>query len=439
KADVIQHRLVFLNSDTRGQMVLELEKAEGRDIDGFEIARLWREEMPEIAGVRSININASTGGGGVGADIALQIRGDNLSMLEAAAEELKHALAQYQGVFDIQDNLSGGNDEVVLLLKPEADLLGLTLSDVARQVRYGFYGAEAQRVQRDGEEVKVMVRYPKEERSSLGNLEQMRIRTADGGEVPFSMVANYELQPAFNAINRVNGERAVTITAAADKDRIEPGLVVRELREGIMKELPLRYPGVTTALEGSSQDEIDAMRDMMKAAVLALFLIYALMAIPLKSYSQPLIIMSVIPFGLIGAVVGHMVLGLSMSIMSIFGLIALAGVVVNDSLIMVDFVNKARAAGHSIRQAVEEAGTMRFRAIVLTSMTTFLGLTPIVLERSLQAQIVVPMAVSLAFGILFATVITLILIPALYVILEDFKNLFRSKEQKIDTRLGELS
>ena len=284
-----------------------------------------------------------------------------------------------------------------------------------------------------------MVRYPKDERSSLGNLEQMRIRTANGGEVPFSMVASYELQPAFNAINRVNGERAVTITAAADKDRIEPGLVVRELREGIMKELPLRYPGVTTALEGSSQDEIDAMRDMMKAAVLALFLIYALMAIPLKSYSQPLIIMSVIPFGLIGAVVGHMLLGLSMSIMSIFGLIALAGVVVNDSLIMVDFVNKARAAGHSIRQAVEEAGTMRFRAIVLTSMTTFLGLTPIVLERSLQAQIVVPMAVSLAFGILFATVITLILIPALYVILEDFKNLFRSKEQKIDTRLGELS
>ncbi|SEA31102.1 efflux RND transporter permease subunit [Alkalimonas amylolytica] len=438
-ADVIQHRLVFLNSDTRGQMVLELEKSEGREIDGFEIARIWREEMPEIAGLRSFNINASTGAGGGGADIALQIRGDNLAMLEAAAEELKRALEQYEGVYDIQDNLSGGNDEVVLTLKPEADLLGLTLADVARQVRYGFYGAEAQRVQRDGEEVKVMVRYPKEERNSLGNLEQMRIRTADGGEVPFSMVASYQLQPAFNAINRVNGERAVTITAAADKDRIEPGRVVREVRQGIMKELPHRYPGVTTALEGSSQDEMDAQRDMLKAAVLALFLIYALMAIPLKSYSQPLIIMSVIPFGLIGAVVGHMVLGLSMSIMSVFGLIALAGVVVNDSLIMVDFVNKARAAGHSIRQAVEEAGTMRFRAIVLTSMTTFLGLTPIVLERSLQAQIVVPMAVSLAFGILFATVITLILIPALYVILEDVKNLFRSKEQKIDTRLGELS
>ncbi|MDP4537351.1 efflux RND transporter permease subunit [Alkalimonas collagenimarina] len=437
-ADVIQHRLVFLNSDTRGQMVLELEKSEGREIDGFEIARIWREEMPEMAGVRSFNISASTGGGG-GTDIALQIRGDDLAMLEAAADELKFALSQYEGIFDIQDNLSGGNDEVVLALKPEADLLGLTLADVARQVRYGFYGAEAQRVQRDGEEVKVMVRYPKDERSSLGNLEQMRIRTADGGEVPFDMVASYQLQPAFNAINRVNGERAVTITASADKDRIEPGQVIREVRQGIMKELPRSYPGVTTALEGSSQDEVDAQKDMMKAAVLALFMIYALMAIPLKSYSQPLIIMSVIPFGLIGAVVGHMVLGLSMSIMSMFGLIALAGVVVNDSLIMVDFVNKARATGHSIRQAVEEAGTMRFRAIVLTSTTTFLGLTPIVLERSLQAQIVVPMAVSLAFGILFATIITLVLIPALYVILEDVKNLFRRKELKVDTRVGELS
>lgn len=432
---IIKHRLMFLNSDTAGQLVVELEKSEGREIDGFEIANRWRAEMPDIPGVKAFKINASTTGG-AGADIALQLRGTNLDNLKLATEELKGRLAEYAGVYDIEDNLLGGNDEIVLQLKPEAHLLGLTLSDVARQVRYGFYGAEAQRVQRDGEEVKVMVRYPRTERSSVGSLENMRIRTVDGGEVPFNQVASYTMQASFSAINRVNGERAVTITAAADKSTIEPGKVVGEMRRSVIAEVTAKYEGVTGELDGASQDEMDAQVDLMKAGVFALFCIYALMAIPLKSYSQPLIIMSVIPFGLVGAVLGHMVLGLSMSIMSIFGLVALAGVVVNDSLVMVDFVNRAREEGLSIRQAVSQAGAQRFRAILLTSLTTFVGLAPIVLEKSLQAKIVVPMAVSLAFGILFATIITLVLIPALYVILEDVKNIFRSKEHKIDTRVA---
>lgn len=433
--DIVKHRLMFLESDTGGQLVVELEKSEGREIDGFEIANRWRDEMPEIPGLKAFKINASTGGGG-GADIALQLRGTNLDNLKLATEELKARLGEYAGVYDIEDNLLGGNDEIVLQLKPEAHILGLTLADVARQVRYGFYGAEAQRVQRDGEEVKVMVRYPRTERSSVGSLENMRIRTADGGEIPFAQVASYTMQPSFSAINRVNGERAVTITAAADKATVEPGKVVGEMKNKVIKEITDKYEGVTGELDGASQDEMDAQADLLKAGVFALFCIYALMAVPLKSYSQPLIIMSVIPFGLVGAVVGHMVLGLSMSIMSIFGLVALAGVVVNDSLVMVDFVNRAREEGLSIRQAVSQAGAQRFRAILLTSLTTFVGLAPIVLEKSLQAKIVVPMAVSLAFGILFATIITLVLIPALYVILEDVKNLFRSKERKIDTRIA---
>jgi len=416
---VVKHRLVFLNSDTAGQIVVELDKSEGREVDSFEIGRRWREQIPEIPGLKAFKLSNSGFGGG--ADIALQLRGTNLDNLQKATAELKLALAAYEGVFDIEDNLLGGNDEIVLALKPEADLMGITLADLARQVRYGFYGAEAQRIQRNGEEIKVMVRYPREERRSIGDLENMRIRTANGGEVPFSQIATYTLQPSFSAINRVNGERAVTITAAADKARIEPGKVVAEVRRTVIKELEQKYPGVTGELDGASQDEMDAQRDLMKAAVFALFCIYALMAVPLKSYAQPLIIMSVIPFGLIGAVIGHMLLGLSMSIMSVFGLVALAGVVVNDSLIMVDFVNRARAEGVAIKQAVVQAGTQRFRAILLTSLTTFVGLAPIVLERSLQAKIVIPMAVSLAFGILFATVITLVLIPALYVMLEDVK------------------
>ncbi|CAM3839129.1 efflux RND transporter permease subunit [Rheinheimera salexigens] len=428
---IVRHRLVFLNSDTAGQLVVELDKSEGREIDGFEIAKLWREEMPEIPGIKSFKVNAATGGGGAGADISLQLRGTNLDNLKLATEELKARLAEYAGIYDIEDNLLGGNDEIVLALKPEAHLLGISLVDVARQVRYGFYGAEAQRVQRDGEEIKVMVRYPRSERSSIGSLDNIRIRTKDGGEVPFNQVASYTLQPSFSAINRVNGERAVTISAAADKDNIEPSKVIFAMQNTVIPEISAKYQGVTGELDGSSQDEIDAQSDLMKAGIFALFCIYALMAIPLRSYSQPLIIMSVIPFGLVGAVIGHMVLGLSMSIMSVFGLVALAGVVVNDSLVMVDFVNRAREEGLTIREAVSQAGAQRFRAILLTSLTTFVGLAPIVLERSLQAKMVVPMAVSLAFGILFATVITLILIPALYVILEDVKQFFARKKSKV--------
>lgn len=427
---IVKHRLVFLNGDTAGQLVVELEKSEGREIDGFEIAKLWREEMPEIPGIKSFKVNASSGGGGGGADISLQLRGTDLDNLKLATEELKTRLAAYTGVYDIEDNLLGGNDEIVLALKPEAHLLGISLVDVARQVRYGFYGAEAQRVQRDGEDVKVMVRYPRSERSSIGSLDNIRIRTKDGGEIPFNKVASYSLQPSFSAINRVNGERAVTINAAADKDSIEPSKVIAEMQKVVIPDITAKYQGVNGELDGSSQDEIDAQSDLLKAGIFAMFCIYALMAVPLRSYSQPLIIMSVIPFGLVGAVIGHMVLGLSMSIMSIFGLVALAGVVVNDSLVMVDFVNRAKEEGATVREAVSQAGAKRFRAILLTSLTTFLGLMPIVLERSLQAKMVVPMAVSLAFGILFATVITLILIPALYVILEDVKQFFSRKQIK---------
>jgi len=425
--DVVRHRLVFLNNDTGGQLVVELEKSEGREIDGFEIANRWRDAVPEIPGVKSFKINAATGAGGQGGDLSLQLQGSDLTTLQAATGELKKALAAYDGVFDIDDTLLGGNDEIVLELKPEADVLGITLADLARQVRYGFYGAEVQRVQRDGEEVKVMVRYPRSERSSVGALESIRIRTAAGGEVPFSQIASYRLQPSFSAITRINGVRAVTVTAAVDKSKVEPSRIIKELQEGTLKDLVQRYSGLHTSLGGASLDEADAVKDLLMAAFLALFGIYALMAIPLKSYSQPLLIMSVIPFGLVGALIGHLLLGLDLSIMSVFGLIALAGVVVNDSLIMVDFVNEARAKGVALKDAVVNAGTQRFRAIMLTSLTTFLGLAPIVLERSLQAKVVVPMAVSLAFGILFATVITLLLIPVLYLILEDFKQGRRQK------------
>jgi multidrug efflux pump subunit AcrB len=428
---LVKHRLTFTESDTRGELVIELEKSEGRNIDANEFVRLWREQIPEIAGVKTLQIFSSTNGGG-GGDISFQLKSKELDQLRLATEDLKAAMAAYQGVYDIEDSISGGNDEIVLKIKPQAEALGITLSDLATQVRHGFYGAEAQRIQRDGEEVKVMVRYPKEERRSVGNLENMKIRTAAGAEVPFSQVAEYKAQPSYSAINRVDGERSVTISASVDKALAEPMKITKELQEKVLPQLAQKY-GIETALEGASLEEADAMTDLALGFLLALFVIYALLAIPLKSYTQPLIIMSVIPFGLIGAILGHMLLGLSVSIMSLFGLIALAGVVVNDSLVMVDFVNESRRNGIPLKEAVVGAGTRRFRPIMLTSLTTFLGLAPIVLEKSLQAQIVVPMAVSLAYGILFATVITLILIPALYVILDDFLGLFKSNKPEETT------
>ncbi|WP_417356036.1 efflux RND transporter permease subunit [Gallaecimonas pentaromativorans] len=418
---VVKHVYVWNQSTTEGRFVVELTSSESRSIGTFKLADMWRQEIGQLPGVKTLKINASINGDSGGGAIAFTIRGKNLDELKAATGELKAAMAKYDGVFDIEDSLSSGNLEVRLKIKPAAQALGLSLTDLARQVREGFYGAEVQRIQRDDEEVKVMVRYPLAERESLANLENMRIRTSDGSEVPFSYVADMELGDGYSRISRVDGVRAVTVSADADKNKVEPSKVIGELMKDVVPGLKAKYPGISLRMSGEAQDEADNNTQLLLGALLALFVIYALLAIPLNSYLQPFIIMSVIPFGIIGAIVGHWLLGLSVSVLSLFGIIALSGVVVNDSLVMVDFVNQARKEGVAIRQAVVDSGIKRFRAIMLTSLTTFLGLVPIVTETSLQAQIIIPMAVSLAFGILFATVITLVLVPALYLILEDFK------------------
>lgn len=416
---VVRHTNMWMSSSGGGSLMTELKKGEERQVDGFAIVNRWRENVPEIAGVKNLNFQGSIGGGG-GFDVEFQLTGEDLDQLAAASRELRQVLAGYQGVFDIEDTFGEGNDEIVLKLKPLANALGITLSELATQVRYAFYGAEAQRIQRGDEEVRVMVRYPLSERQSVGNLEDMKLRTQDGGMVPFTELAEIEFSQGYNTITRINRERSVNVRARVDKDQVEPFEIVRQVQDGPLQQILDKYPSVGSKLEGASQDEAEATSSLAVGFGLALFAIYALMAIPLKSYSQPLIIMSVIPFGMIGAVVGHWILGLPISILSLFGIIALAGVVVNDSLVMVDYVNQSRRAGTGLRKAVVEAGAARFRAIILTSLTTFFGLLPIVLETSLQAKMVIPMAVSLAFGILFATVITLLLIPCLYLVLDDF-------------------
>jgi multidrug efflux pump subunit AcrB len=300
-------------------------------------------------------------------------------------------------------------------------VMGLTLNDVSSQVRNAFYGSQAQRLQRGDDEVRVMVRYPEEERVSIGDLEDMYIRTVGGDLVPFTSIASFSMQPGYARINRVEGERSVALNSDIIESQVEPAEVVADLQENFFPALFQRYPSVSYRTDGGTAEQQTIVQDMARGMLFAIFGIYALLAIPLRSYTQPLIIMGVIPFGIIGAVFGHWLIGIPLNFLSILGIIALSGVVVNDSIVVVDFINTAKEEGKELLDAVLHAGAARFRAIMLTSLTTFFGLVPILMETSMQAQFLIPMATSLAFGILFATVITLFLIPSLYVILEDFK------------------
>lgn len=421
--DVAQHLFAYINNGKSGMLQVELSKDEARPANAKIVEQRWRERVGEIAGTKELKFSSGMHMGG-GSPISIALKGNNYERVEQAAGELVTHLKGYEGLYEVESSADAGPEELKLSIRPEAEALGITLADLARQVREAFYGAEAQRIQRGDEEVKVMVRYPRSERSSVGNLERMWIRLPDGRELPFAAVASYEVGRGYNSITRLDGQRTVTVNSNADLSRVEPMAIVGEITRDYLPSLLSRHPGVSYELSGSSREERSSLFKMAYAFMAGMFGIYALMAIPLKSYLQPLIIMSVIPFGIIGAVVGHMALGLAVSTLSLIGIIALAGVVVNDSLIMVDFVNKAVATGADAARAAVEAGKARFRAILLTSLTTFFGLIPIATETSESAQIVVPMAVSLAFGILFSTVITLILVPCLYNILADVNGLF---------------
>ncbi len=409
---------VFTSGDAGATVVVEMPRDEDRPYEGSEISDMWRERVGEIPGVKTLTFSGAIHLGG-GPPLSFRLNGDNYAALEAAAAELERELASYAGVFEVQNSAVSGGDEIRLAIKPEAEALGLTLVSLGRQVRQAFYGEEAQRIQRGKDELKVMVRYPEDQRRSIADLENMRIRTPAGDEVPFASVAEVTYGESYSSIRRQNRQRTVTVSANIDPERVEPQEVIRSVRDNFIPALLAQHPGVSFGLEGASEEERNFIRNLSIASVAALFLIYALIAIPLHSYSQPLVIMAVIPFGFIGAVLGHIIMGKAISMFSMFGLIALAGVVVNDSLIMVDFINRARQRGADLRSAVIESGTQRFRAIVLTSFTTAAGLLPIMTETSMQAQFVIPMAISLGFGILFATVITLFLVPSLYLLQAD--------------------
>ena len=436
----------ILASSNIGEVAVELLPTGQRIYSSEQLGLMWRDATGPIP--EAIDVNFSMSIMNPGSDIDVQLAGPDLDLLQAAAEDVKQRLRQYAGVYEVSDSFRAGKEEMKLGIKPSAENLGLKLQDLGRQVRQAFYGEEAQRIQRGRDEIRVMVRYPRDERRSLGDLENMRIRTPDGGEVPFSQVAVVEPGRGFASIRRVDRNRAVNVTASVDPTVTSAGNVIADLDARVLPEVVARYQGVQYTFEGVMAEQRDAIGGLVQGFVLALLMIYALLAVPLKSFAQPLIIMSAVPFGLIGAVWGHILLGLNLSAMSMFGLVALTGVVVNDSLIMVDFTNRARSVhtdvGWMARRAgggpldwlrfdslglhlaVREAGVIRFRPIVLTSLTTFFGLAPRIWNTSFDGAFMVPMAVSLGFGVLFATFITLILLPAAYLILDDLQRITRA-------------
>ena len=406
-----------------GEVTVELLPAETRSFTSEQLGNLWREATEPIPEAVEVRFDMSMMD--PGADVDVQLAGPDLERLRDAAEAVQARLEEYAGVYEIADSFRAGKQEMQLGIKPAAETLGLTLQHLGQQVRQAFYDEEAQRIQRGRDDIRVMVRYPRDDRRSLGDLENMRIRTPTGGEVPFSQVAQVEPGRGFASIKRVDRNRAVNVTASVDPAVTSADAVIADLRTRILPEVLAGYPGVFYTFEGAQAEQADALGGLWLGFLLALLMIFALLAVPLRSYVQPLIIMAAIPFGLVGAVWGHIVMGLDVSMMSMFGLVALTGVVVNDSLVMVDFINRARSARTGLRRglqaAIREAGSHRFRPILLTSLTTFFGLAPLMLERSMQAAFLVPMAVSLAFGVLFATFITLILVPVSYLILDDLQ------------------
>lgn len=440
-----------------GEVTIELISAVDREVTATEIVSKWRDLVGPVAGAVELTFSTESAAGGNAIDIELV--GDDLKMLEAATEDLKEALGQFTGVIDIADSSLEGKRELKLAILPRGEALGLRLEDVARQVRQGFYGDEIQRLQRGKNEVKVFVRYPRDERQSIANLESIKIRTPDGTEVPFGEVARAEFGRAYATIQRTDQQRAIRVTADIDKTTgANANQVVAALtagsagpsqgqqwraniaeRFGVQPPPPVepgaltriveRYPGVTYSFEGEQKDQAQSVTEILQKFVIALLGMYILMAVPLNSYIQPMIVMAVIPFGLVGAIAGHMVMGFALSIMSMCGIVALAGVVVNDSLVLVDYVNRHVREGYTVRESATEAGTARFRPILLTSLTTFAGLTPMLLETDIQARFLIPMAVSLSFGIVFATAITLILVPCIYLILDDIRTRWFSKSE----------
>ncbi len=404
-----------------------LTKSEIRNIPATDISTEWRKKVGDIPGLDSLTFRSNLVR--MGANIDVLLAHQDFAVLEQSSERIRTALAEYQGVSDIEDTYARGKREIKLKLKPAARTLGITETDLGRQVRAAFYGAEALRLQRGRNEIKVMVRYPDANRRELWNFETMRIRTPSGQEIPLLQAAEVIEGQGFSEINRTDRKRVINVSAMVDNTKGNAQEIILALKENLLPQLATDYPGLSWDMEGEEKERKESLGSMLDGFKLALIAIFTLLAIPFRSYAQPLLIMLAIPFGMIGAVFGHIIMGYNLSLLSMFGLVALSGVVINDSLLLIDKANRNRREGMPLYDAIIAAGTRRFRPIILTSLTTFFGLMPMILETSVQAKFLVPMAISLGFGIMFGTGIILLLIPAMYMILEDIRRLLGFKDK----------
>lgn len=403
-----------------GQVMFEITPAEKREIKvtSTQLANEWRKLIGDITGSQSLSFRAELGGGGSPIDI--QLSGSNLSTLKEIAIQVKGHLETYDTVFDITDSLSDGKDELNIELTIEGKLLGLTKQNVALQVRNALYGAQIQRIQRGRDDVRVMIRLSKSERTSVSNLEKIIITTINGTKISLGNIATLVPSKGPSIITRIDRFRTVNILADIEKENTNMLILQKEFVE-YLDTLMLQYPNIDYTLEGEAREQSETFSSLVLAFIFVIFVIYALLAIPFKSYLQPIIVMGIIPFGVIGAVVGHWIMGMPLTILSIMGIFALIGVVVNDSLVLVDYINKQYAKSNDLLSSVLSAGSARFRPVILTSLTTFFGLLPLLFEKSIQAQFLIPMATSLAFGVLFSTFTTLVLVPVIYILIEKIR------------------
>jgi len=428
-----------IKTNIRGSSFVDVEivlkPPDQRDITANEVIRLWRDQIGDIRGVDQITFEAESGPGGYRKDITVSLSHTDIEVLEQASRALFERMEAFETTRDVRDDYTKGKMQFDFKLRPEGRALGLTSGEVGQQVRDAFYGALALRTLRGTNEVEVRVKLPQEERKDLYHLEDLVILTPAGTEVPLLDVVEIERGEAFTSIGRRDGRRVVNVECNVEPKRAITQ-VIAALKGEVLPQLRADYPGITWTFEGSESDMRESTSALWSGFGVAMIVIYSLLAVAFRSYLQPLIVLSAIPFGIVGAVIGHMLLGFDISLISLMGVIALSGVVVNDSLIMIDYANRKRGE-RSAFEAIREAGLRRFRPIVLTTLTTFGGLTPIILERSLQAQYLIPMAISLGFGIVFATAIILLLVPCLYLALEDVKTLGRRSKRAVEGVLVE--
>jgi hydrophobic/amphiphilic exporter-1 (mainly G- bacteria), HAE1 family len=413
-----------------GEAWIEILSASDRpDIPAPEVTAKWREMTGDILGSEQLTFSIIGGGPG-GNPIEIQLKGRDLEQLEQAADELKSEIAKYPGTFDITDNFRPGKMEKRITIKKGAESLGITMADIATQIRQAYYGDEALKIQRGKDDIKVMVRYSQKERESEASIDALRIRTRDGRQIPLNQVADIEMKRGYSTIQRVDRKRIITVISDINENVANAREIVEDLKKEYLNTLVNRFPGVTYDLEGQAKRTEESIDSLKIGFSLAGMMIFLLLASQFRSYIQPVIIMTAIPFGLIGAIIGHYFMNLDITMISIFGIVALSGIVVNDALILIDFINSKIRKGVRVFDAVIEAGRNRFRPVLLTSVTTVAGLSPLLLETSFQAQFLIPMAVSISFGLMAATLLTLVFVPSLYVIINDMVGVFTSRDDE---------